>query len=214
MVTPSQPMCHIARWICKCFCRSKLKLLFCCLMRDLVPRKAPERKTMTPWTTYVHAAPCIHKTPTKAPKKRQSVSPSPVPHSKSPVVFSPVGEERDTPSLIECPHESTQLPKRTVGTSTRAGTKGAIDVIEEFIADLDAEAKEAVRATYNGADWPGRWKPSIPRASNYSRMSISNQSYLLPPVTSFVPNRFLVGLPVSPQVIYNSPVYQYFPRGV
>lgn len=177
-------------------------------MRDLVPRRAPDRQTITPWSTFVHATSCVPKTPPKPIKKRQSVSPSPVVHSTSPVPASPDG---DTPSVMECPHDATQLPRRGV---FRQQPKGAIDVFEEFIADLDAEAKESVRSTYNGSDWPGKWKPSIQRA-NYSRMSISNQSYLLPQTPyahqTYVQNRFLVGLPISNP---HYPVYQYFPRGL
>jgi hypothetical protein len=185
-------------------------------MRDLVPRKSPIKKnTVTPWSTYIHV------TPIKLPK-RPSLSPSPVAHSKSPMVMSPialsptmrpVGQEESscTLSIGEYPHESTQLPRRP-----RAMKKArpAIDVIEEFIKDLPPKDKEGVRMTYNGPDWPGYLErfqrdrqPRLSLVPDMTRQSIA---------TSYGGhNRFLVGLPslTPPPVHVPQVVYHYFPRG-
>lgn len=213
-------------------------------MRDIVPRKQPDaRAFVTPWSTYVSASTAGPiKTPTKQLlKNRTSVSPSPVAHSKeqtppSPFIFSPVAEDgRSTPSITECPHESMQLPKRTLDPIRREPSvkKSPIDVIEEFIANLSVAEKEAVRATYNGVDWhrpnkrvtPHAPPPSTnssfiqaPVVNRRTTMVLPNHSYLMP---SYVPNygvpfqqnRFLASLPVSiaPQIIY--PPTVYFPRG-
>jgi hypothetical protein len=187
-------------------------------MRDLVPRKSPARKnTVTPWSTYDHF------TPIRLPKlrtNRPSLSPSPVAHSKSPIPPSPVrlvnepeGEDsdRETPSILEYPHESMQLPRRTAISRKIKSQRPPIEVIEDFIRDIPFEAKEAVRATYNGPDWPGK-RPSLVGGNNRKSIAaLSSYSAIMPPVFSPpVSNRFLVGLPS-----YNPPqvVYHYFPRG-
>ena len=192
---------------------------------------SPRKVCVTPWSTYVHASAVslpakdeVKKTP-KRKTKKDSVSPSPVAHSKepaplSPFAFSPVREEgTETPSITDFPHESIQLPKRNKCTAASKPIKPAIEVFEEFIASLSLEDKESVRATYNGPDWPGtrrtRAKKEESRpveASVYKSFTISNQSYLLPPQAAFSTtihhNRFLIGLPSfsAPQV----PVFQYF----
>lgn len=206
-------------------------------MRDLVPRNvssAPRKVSVTPWSTYVHAAvslppkeEVVKETPKKKPTKKDSVSPSPVAHSKevmplSPFMFSPVEEEgRNTPSISEFPHESIQLPRRNHGKFPKTiPVKSAIEVFEEFITDFSSEEKECVRATYNGPDWPGQKDNRVRRLSKpavepslYKSFTISNQSYLLPPHGAFATtvhhNRFLVGLPsfTAPRV---TPVFQYF----
>jgi len=192
------------------------------------PRKI---SSVTPWSTYVHASATLpprkeefKETPKRKPKK-ESVSPSPVAHSKepaplSPFVFSPVKEEeRNAPFITEYPHESVQLPRRNNVAITKP-VKPAVEVFEEFIAKLPLEDKERVRATYNGPDWPGRRlarmrpesKPPTAEPSVYKSFTISNQSYIFPPQGSFTTtihhNRFLVGLPSfsAPQI----PVFQYF----
>ena len=196
-------------------------------MRDLVPRKSPIKKnTVTPWSTYIHV------TPIKLPKNRPSLSPSPVAPSRSPVPPSPMlfgptarqkDSDRETPSILEYPHESTQLPRRSRHQIRKA--RAPIEVIEEFIKDLSLEQKEAVRSTYNGPDWPGRKlcsaRPSLVPSEYGGRksMAISSVSTLLPPLYAssiHAPsNRFLVGLPTltPPPAIAPQVVYHYFPRG-
>lgn len=185
-----------------------------------MPRKSPVRKnTVTPWSTYDHSTPI--RLPRKNAIRRPSLSPSPVAHSKSPVPPSPVvinnqelEDDRDTPSITEYPHESMQLPRRTAVVRKARMVRPPIDVIEDFIKDLSIEAKEAVRASYNGPDWPGK-RASLSGPADYgSRKSIaalSSYSSIMPPVyPTPVTNRFLVGLPSyhTPQVVYH-----YFPRG-
>jgi hypothetical protein len=203
-------------------------------MRDLVPRnQSASSGLVTPWSTYIGASSFTHQTPTKPiTKKRTSVSPSPVAHSKEPVppspfVFSPVDEEdRQTPSIIEFPHESIQLPKRAGSSQKREGAskKSPMDIIEEFISTLSLEEKEAVRATYNGPDW-FKPKPKLPITKDGNRMTLASsqhyqfipphpQTFSSYPIYQPPPNRFLASLPMalSPQVIY-PPQVHYFPRG-
>jgi hypothetical protein len=191
-------------------------------MRDLVPRKSPVRKnTVTPWSTYDHC------TPIKLPKakNRPSLSPSPVAHSKSPIPPSPLigGNDdergRDTPSFTEFPHESMQLPRRTI-RGPPAKIRPPIDVFEDFISDMSPFAKEKVRSTYNGVDWPQssnnpqRARQSMAAMSSISTTLLPVQPYITPQ-TSYLggANRFLAGLPSfathqAPQIVYH-----YFPRG-
>lgn len=201
--------------------KNSLRENFFCVpsMRDLVPRKSPVKKnTVTPWSTYCHS------TPIRLPRtKRPSLSPSPVAHSKSPMPVSPRGHlspphsesASETPSFTEYPHESMQLPRRTAMIGKLRKQRPPVEVFEDFIKDLPMEAKEKVRASYNGPDWPCR-RPSLIShdQGRKSAAALSSVSTLIPQQYTYQQpmNRFLVGLPLycppAPQVVYH-----YFPRG-
>ena len=138
----------------------------------------------------------------------------------SPFVFSPVREEdRCTPSIDLFPHESVQLPKRTIDGIRRdpSAQRSPIDIIEEFIADLSPEDKEQVRSTYNGLDWHKRpLKTSLPLpciVNQPSRGSVvagkqaeqtptaatmQSRQYRLPPPT-LMSNQFAMSMAYQPQ---------------
>ena len=157
-------------------------------MRELVPR---ERRDVpaTPWTTYVHETPNVR-------KRVNSVSPSPVPHSKTPVPPSPFllgyakvdepdesewrkssagGSGRVTPSVDDFPHDPMQLPVKSTSRPV-AGKKSVIDILEAFIADLPPAAKENVRATYNGNGWPNSTPAVTPHGSHTSHVNHTPQA--------------------------------------
>ncbi len=114
-------------------------------MRDILPTRDRRSSVRTPWTTYTDVTP-------KVSRQRRAA------RSTSTRKTRPVQLEHiSSPSSDELPsHEASQLPRRI---SSRRGSKtgikrSPIDVIEEFIRDFSPEDKEAVRATYNGVDWP------------------------------------------------------------
>ena len=113
-------------------------------MRDIVPNTIERRGSVrTPWSTYTDVTP-------KVSTRRRAVSTTPRVRTKA----TPRSPSVSTPSSGEYPtHESHQLPRRKVD-SRRRPQKSPIDILEEFIRDFEYEDKEAVRATYNGSDWP------------------------------------------------------------
>lgn len=170
-------------------------------MRDIVPSRERRNSVRTPWTTYTDVTP-------KVSTRRRALSTSTRKGRKG--RLQSVSSSEDLPH-----HESIQLPrKRGNSKNTKKPKPSPIDVLEEFIRNLPSEDKEAVRATYNGPDWPHvkaklkqRTVVAPPRIlvpqehvihhpvqfvpSSMTCMDLARQQqYILPPVAP-TPNRFL-----------------------
>lgn len=175
-------------------------------MRDIVPSRERRSSVRTPWTTYTDVTP-------KVSTRRRAMSTS--------TRRGREGRPRSVSSSEELPHhESTQLPrKHSVRKISRKPKPSPIDILEEFIRHLTSEDREAVRATYNGPDWPHvkatlrqRSKNAQPRAfvpkehvihhpvqyvpTSMTCLDLSRQpqNFILPPPVGLPQNRFLTYL--------------------